>query len=179
MIVSGPRKTNRRTDQWGGSLDNRLRFSLEVLREIRTVVGRDYVVGMRITGDELRARGLTLDEMKEIAQRLAATGLVDFFSIIGGSAENWVNVAGAIPNMMFPPQPYVTLAAAIKEVVNLPILHAGKITDPVMGRAGPRRRLGGPGGHDPGGDRRSAPAAQSPGRAAGRRSPLCRREYVH
>ena len=125
-------QTNRRTDQWGGSLENRLRFSVEVLREIRTVVGPDYVVGLRITGDELRARGLTLDEMKEIAQRLAATGLVDFFSIIGGSAENWVNVAAAIPNMMFPPQPYVALAAAIKEVVNLPILHAGKITDPVV-----------------------------------------------
>ena len=54
------------------------------------MVGRDYVVGMRITGDELRAHGLTLDEMKEIAQLLAATGLVDFFSIIGGSAEIWV-----------------------------------------------------------------------------------------
>ena len=96
------------------------------------MVGRDYIVGLRITGDELRARGLTLDEMKEIAQRLAVTGLVDFFSIIGGSAENWVNVAAAIPNMMFPPQPYVALAAAVKEVVNLPILHAGKITDPLM-----------------------------------------------
>jgi mycofactocin system FadH/OYE family oxidoreductase 2 len=122
---------NRRTDRWGGSLENRMRFSLEVLEEIRRVVGRDYVVGMRISGDEFLEGGLGLPDLKEIAQRLAATGALDFFSIIGGSAENYVNLAGAVPNMMFPAQPYVYLAAAIKEVVDLPILHAGKTVNPL------------------------------------------------
>src|SRR5262249_34498726 len=122
---SGPRAGG------GGPLENRLRFSLEVLAEIRRVVGRDYVVGMRISGDELLEGGLGLPDLKEIAQRLAATGALDFFSIIGGSAENYINLAAAVPNMMFPPQPYVYLAAAIKEVVDLPILHAGKTVSPL------------------------------------------------
>jgi dimethylglycine catabolism A len=130
-------RLNQRTDEWGGSLENRMRFSREVLAEIRRVVGRDYVVGMRISADELleahgsRPGGLGLEEMKEIAQRLTATGMLDFFSIIGGSGDNYLNLAAVVPNMMFPPQPYVSLAAAIKEVVDLPILHAGKIEDPV------------------------------------------------
>lgn len=124
-------KFNQRTDQWGGSLENRMRFSLEVLEEIRRVVGRDYVVGMRIAGDEFLEGGLGLEEMKEIAQRLAGSGLVDFFNILGGSAENYVNLAAVVPNMMFPSQPYVYLAAAIKEVCDLPIFHAGKVVDPI------------------------------------------------
>ncbi|HZP80074.1 MAG TPA: FAD-dependent oxidoreductase [Chthonomonadaceae bacterium] len=124
-------RLNLRTDSWGGSLENRMRFSLEVLSEIRRVVGRDYVVGIRISGDEYLEGGLGLEEMKEIAQRLAATGLLDFISIIGGSGENALNLAATVPNMMFPSQPFVYLAAAIKEVVDLPILHAQKIVDPV------------------------------------------------
>lgn len=55
-----------------------------------------------------------MEEMKEIAPRLAATGLVDFFSILSGCAENYVNLAAVTPNMMFPSQPYVYLAAAIR-----------------------------------------------------------------
>ncbi len=124
-------KFNQRTDRWGGSLDNRMRFSLEVLEEIRRVVGRDYVVGIRIAGDEFLEGGLGLEDMKQIAQRLAASGMLDFFNILGGSAENYVNLAAAVPNMMFPSQPYVYLAAAIKETVDIPIFHAGKIVDPV------------------------------------------------
>src|SRR5205814_2222421 len=101
------------------------------LQEIRRVVGRDYTVGVRITGDECREGGLSLEEMKEIAQRLAATGLLDFLSIIGGSGENILNLAATVPNMTFPAQPFVHLAAAIKAVVDMPILHAQKIVDPV------------------------------------------------
>jgi 2,4-dienoyl-CoA reductase-like NADH-dependent reductase (Old Yellow Enzyme family) len=124
-------KFNKRTDQWGGSLENRMRFSLEVLKEIRAVVGRDYVVGMRISGDEFLDGGLGLEELKEIGLVLADTGLVDFFNILGGSGENYSNLAAVVPNMMFPSQPYVYLAAAIKEVVDIPIFHAGKVVDPI------------------------------------------------
>jgi mycofactocin system FadH/OYE family oxidoreductase 2 len=123
-------KINQRTDRWGGSLENRMRFSREVLEEIRRVVGRDYVVGMRISADEFLEGGLDHEALKEIARRLAATGCLDFFSIIGGCGENYLNLAGSVPNMMFPPQPYVRLAAAIKEMVDLPILHAQKTVDP-------------------------------------------------
>jgi N,N-dimethylglycine/sarcosine dehydrogenase len=123
---------NQRTDEYGGSLENRMRFGFEVLREIRRQVGRDYVVGVRMSGDERTAGGLTADDMAEIARRLAASGLVDFLSIIGGSAHTLRLQAAAIPNMAFPVGLYLPLAAAIKAAVaGVPILHATRIVDPV------------------------------------------------
>jgi mycofactocin system FadH/OYE family oxidoreductase 2 len=123
---------NQRTDEYGGSLENRTRFGLEVLREIRRQVGRDYVVGARISGDEFTDGGLTAEDMGEIAHRLAASGLVDFLSIIGGAAHTFALQAGAVPNMSYPNAVYVPLAAAIKQAVpEVPIFHATRIVDPV------------------------------------------------
>jgi mycofactocin system FadH/OYE family oxidoreductase 2 len=123
---------NRRTDEYGGSLESRMRFGFEVLREVRRQVGRDWVVGARISGDEMTAGGLTAADMAEIARRLARSGLVDFLSIIGGAAHTSALQAGAVPNMAYPIGLYVPLAAAIKQAVPaVPILHASRIVDPV------------------------------------------------
>lgn len=122
---------NRRTDRYGGNLDNRMRFSLEVLEAIRAECGSDFVVGMRISGDEFTDGGLTPDDMAEIARRLARTGMVDFLSIIGGGAHTLQLQAMAVPNMSFPNGCYVPLAAAIKQAVDVPIFHATRIVDPV------------------------------------------------
>ena len=123
---------NRRTDEYGGSLENRMRFGFEVLREIRRQVGRDWVVGARISGDEMTRDGLTAADMAEIARRLAASGLVDFLSIIGGAAHSLHLQALAVANMASPHGLFVPLAAAIKAAVpGMPVLHAGRIVDPV------------------------------------------------
>lgn len=123
---------NRRTDAYGGSLENRLRFALEVLGEVRRQVGRDFLVGVRISGDELTDGGLTAEDMAEIARRLAASGLADYLSVIGGGAHTYQLQAGAVPNMSFPNGVYVPLAAAIKAAVpDLPVFHATRIVDPV------------------------------------------------
>ena len=123
---------NRRTDEYGGSLESRMRFAFEVLGEIRRQVGRDYVVGVRISGDEFTDGGLTAEEMAEIARRLAGSGLVDFLSIIGGGAHTYQLQAAAVPNMSFPNAVYVPLAAAIKvAVADMVIFHATRIVDPV------------------------------------------------
>ena len=123
---------NRRTDEYGGSLDNRMRFAFEVLGEIRRQAGRDFVVGARISGDELTDGGLDAADMAEIARRLAASGLVDFLSIIGGAAHTLVLQAGSVPDMSYPRGVYAPLAAAIKGAVpGVPIFHATRIVDPV------------------------------------------------
>lgn len=123
---------NQRSDAYGGSLENRMRFGFEVLTEIRRQVGSDFLVGARITGDEFTDGGLTLDDMTEIGRRLAAMGQLDFLSIVGAGAHTPRLVALAVPNMSFPPAPYVYLAAAIRRVVpGLPIFHASRIVDPV------------------------------------------------
>src|SRR5256885_7638501 len=102
---------NQRLDEYGGSLDNRMRFGLEVLTQIRRRVGRDFVVGARISGDELTPGGLSASDMASIARRLAASGLVDFLSIIGGGAHTYWLQAAAVPNMSFGAGLYVPLAA--------------------------------------------------------------------
>jgi N,N-dimethylglycine/sarcosine dehydrogenase len=123
---------NQRLDDYGGSLDNRMRFGLEVLGEIRRTVGRDFVVGARISGDEFTRGGLTAADMAEIARRLAASGLVDFLSIIGGGAHTYELQAAAVPNMSYATGVFVPLAAAIKQAApEIPILHASRIVDPV------------------------------------------------
>jgi len=123
---------NERLDEYGGSLDNRMRFGLEVLAEIRRRVGRDFVVGARISGDELTAGGLGAQDMATIAERLARSGLVDFLSIIGGGAHTYSLQAAAVPNMSFSPGVYVPLTARIKAAVpGMPILHASRIVDPL------------------------------------------------
>ncbi|HEV3348582.1 MAG TPA: N-methylproline demethylase, partial [Methylomirabilota bacterium] len=123
---------NQRMDEYGGSLENRLRFGFEVLREIRRQVGSDWVVGARISGDEMTAGGLTAADMAEIARRLATSGLVDFLSIIGGAAHTLPLQALAVPNMASPHGIFVPLAAAIKAAVaTMPIFHAGRIVDPI------------------------------------------------
>src|SRR5207237_8058024 len=101
---------NERLDEYGGSLDNRMRFGLEVLAEIRRRVGPDFVVGARISGDELTAGGLGAQDMATIAERLARSGLVDFLSIIGGGAHTYSLQAAAVPNLSFSPGVYVPLA---------------------------------------------------------------------
>ena len=122
---------NQRTDEYGGPLENRMRFGFELLREIRRQVGRDWVVGARISGDEMTPGGLTAADMAEIARRLAASGLVDFLSIIGGAAHTVPLQALAVPNMSHPRGVFVPIVAAIKAAVpGMPIFHAGRIVDP-------------------------------------------------
>ncbi len=122
---------NERSDEYGGSLDNRMRFGMEVLREIRRRVGGDFVVGARISGDERTPGGLTTRDMAAIARRLAESGLVDFLSIIGGGAHSYTLQAAAVPNMSFATGVFVPLATLIKEAVpGMPILHASRIVDP-------------------------------------------------
>ena len=123
---------NRRTDHYGGSLDNRMRFCREVVSAVREAVGPDAIVGLRIPGDELIEGGLELDEMKAVASMIESDGKLDYLNVIAGTnmdrllrAEHW------------PPTPaqhglFVHLAAGIRSSVGLPVFTVGRITDPVQ-----------------------------------------------
>jgi mycofactocin system FadH/OYE family oxidoreductase 2 len=117
-------RTNRRSDEYGGSEENRLRFARELLATVRQAVGRDFTVGMRISGDQFQQGGLTLEDMKRICAAIADTGDLDYLSVsigIGGSV---------IPPMYVPPAAFVYLAAGIKELVDIPVFCAGRVVDP-------------------------------------------------
>ena len=121
--------TNKRTDEYGGSLENRMRFGLEVLEEARAAVGDDYVLGLRISGDELLEGGLSAEETLEVIRRFATTGMVDFVNVMHGSTVDYRSIAILQLNMSFPPAPFLYLASAVKQTIDLPVFHAGRITD--------------------------------------------------
>ena len=107
---------NKRTDEYGGSLDNRMRFSLEVLEEVRRQVGPDFIIGIRMTVDELIADGLDAKEGLEIAIRLAKSGMVDFLNVWAGQARDWRSLSVVMANMAFPVAPFLHLASAVKAI---------------------------------------------------------------
>ncbi|WP_293267386.1 NADH:flavin oxidoreductase, partial [Neptunomonas sp.] len=123
-------RVNKRTDQWGGSLENRMRFGMEVLKAVREEVGRDFVVGIRMCGDEFHPDGLSHEDLKQIAKYYNDTGLLDFFGVVGSGCDTHNTLANVIPNMSYPPEPFLHLAAGIKEVVDVPVIHAQNIKDP-------------------------------------------------
>ncbi|HEY6284942.1 MAG TPA: mycofactocin system FadH/OYE family oxidoreductase 2 [Ktedonobacteraceae bacterium] len=120
---------NRRTDAYGGSLENRMRFVLEVIRAVRIEIGRDFTLGIRLCGDELIPAGLTLDDVREIARRLEATGQLDFINTSIGEFHNLYMVEGS---MHTPPGYQLFVSAGIREVVKLPVFCTGRIKDPVQ-----------------------------------------------
>jgi 2,4-dienoyl-CoA reductase-like NADH-dependent reductase (Old Yellow Enzyme family) len=120
---------NRRTDAYGGSMENRLRFVLEVIKAIRAEIGRDFTLGIRLCGDELIPAGLTLDDVREIARRLEATGELDFINTSIGEFHNLYMVEGS---MHTPPGYQLFVSAGIREVVKLPVFCTGRIKDPVQ-----------------------------------------------
>ena len=122
---------NQRVDQYGGALPNRLRFGVRVLEAIRERCGDDFIIGIRMTGDDFTKGGLDNAVMREIAANLNALGILDYFSVIGGTAETFVGEAAAVPDMTFPHATYAPLAASIKDVVSVPVITAGRVTHPM------------------------------------------------
>ena len=125
---------NRRTDQYGGSLENRMRFSIEVLEEIRKQVGDDFIVGIRMMFDEALDGGLKFDEGLRIGEILVETGMIDFFNVNRGHCSTNVGLADLIPNMGVPQAPHLSFAGEIKRHFNLPVMHAARINDVATAR---------------------------------------------
>ncbi len=118
-------KTNIRTDEYGGNLENRLRFPLETLTRMRDAVG-DYPLGYRISGDDFVPESNTYKDIPEIAQNLEPK--LDYFNVTGGWHETKVPQI----TMDVPEGCYAYLADNIKKVVNLPVFASNRINDPVV-----------------------------------------------
>lgn len=121
-------RMNRRTDRYGGSFDNRVRFAFEVFEAVRAEVGDDYIVGIRMSAEEPEG-GVTPQDAIAIGQRLAASGLVDFISVSVGSATTDVELAQQIAPLGSPLGEHLPRVKAFKQKVGLPIIHAGRIAD--------------------------------------------------
>jgi len=125
--------SNRRTDRYGGSLENRMRFTFEVLTAIRGAVSPDFIVGMRISGDELIEGGLGPRDLQEIAGHVARSGLLDYLSVSGGAGMTPWAQAAVVPGHWWPQGCYAGYAKAMREIAGgLPILYAGRVVRPEM-----------------------------------------------
>ena len=121
--------TNRRSDDYGGPLENRMRFSFEVLDEIRALVGSEFIVGIRMVVDEDMAGGLGREEGLEIARRLVATGMLDFVNVIRGHIDTDEGLAHVIPGMGTPAAPHLAFAGEVRAALGVPTFHAARIAD--------------------------------------------------
>ncbi len=121
--------SNLRSDAYGGTLENRMRFGMEVLEAIRDGVKDAFVVSLRFTADELVEGGITEAEGIEIAKAYAATGLVDCLNVSGGANWTKAGVAETVPSMAFPSGRFVALAGKVRRATGLPVLHAGRVAD--------------------------------------------------
>lgn len=120
-------RTNRREDEYGGPLEQRLRFPLEVISAVREAVGSAFPVGYRFLADEWLPDGLQLTESREIARRLAEAG-VAYLSVMGGTYESFF-----LPDRKKQEQRQgymADLAAAVKSAVPIPVIAAGRIQEP-------------------------------------------------
>lgn len=117
---------NRRTDSYGGSLENRARFACDLIRAIKNEVGKDFPVIVRFCATDHLPGGFGIEESKYVAQYLEAAG-ADALDIVSGISESFEYI---IPPQSFPDGSNSRLAARIKKEVHIPIIVAGKINDP-------------------------------------------------
>jgi N-methyl-L-proline demethylase len=126
--------TNHREDEYGmGSLEDRLRFPLRVIRAVRDAAGPDFAVGIRMSLDEDIEGGLKYDDGVEIAKRVVAEG-IDFISVIKGYMASDEALSRVIPPMGTPVAPHLEFAGRVKEALQIPVMHAARINDVATAR---------------------------------------------
>ena len=125
--------SNHRQDNYGGTLENRLRFAYEVIDAVRNEVGNDFVVGFRLSGAEFTEGGLDITQMTGISRLLSETTQLDYLSV-SQSNYNPHSFQTMIPDMHFERAPYIYLSAAIKDSVgdDIPVFTVGRILDPIQ-----------------------------------------------
>ena len=122
--------TNKREDKYGGDIENRMRFILEIIEKTERLVGKDYPLMCRISGDELIPGGNTLKETKVIAQALAKAGILAINVTAG-----WHESSVPMITMEVPRGGYVYLAEGIKEALRgteVRVIASNRINDPVL-----------------------------------------------
>ncbi len=119
--------SNFREDEYGGSVENRVRFARRALEAVRDAVGRDYLVGMNMQGHDFSPGGLEVEDAQEIAALLTGTGLLDYVVVKGAT---YYSASQNVPDMQHPKGVWLDLAAKLREVVDVPVIAVGRVTDP-------------------------------------------------
>ena len=126
--------TNDLDAPYGGSLENRLRFTMEVMQAIRDRCGEKFIVGVRYTGDQDMAGGMGKDEGLQVSHMLKNSGLVDFLNIVKGHIDTDPGLTDLIPIQGMRNAPHLDFAGEIRAATNFPTFHAAKIPDVATAR---------------------------------------------
>ena len=126
--------TNELDAPYGGSLDNRLRFTFDVLHAIRNRVGAAFIVGVRYTADECLPGGLNREEGFEISRRLKDCGMVDFLNVIRGHIDTDAGLTDVIPVQGMASSPHLDFAGEVRAATGFPTFHAARIQDVTTAR---------------------------------------------
>lgn len=121
--------TNTLEGPYGGSLENRLLFTFDVLREIRKRVGEQFIVGIRYTADEQLPGGISVEDGLRISEQLKASGMVDFLNVIRGHIDTDAGLTDVIPVQGMRNAPHLDFAGEVRKLTGMPTFHAAKIPD--------------------------------------------------
>lgn len=120
--------TNKRTDEYGGSLENRMRFLLQIIGNIRSKTGADYPIACRLSGaDLMEPKGYDLEDTKEMARMLEEAGVAEIDVMSG-----WHYASVPIIQTPVPQGAWVYLAEGVKSAVNIPVAAGTQIQDPMV-----------------------------------------------
>lgn len=119
---------NQRTDAYGGSFDNRLRFAREAIASVRSAVPSEFIVGLRFSGDEHDAEGVAEDESIAIARALKDS--LDYLNVIAGTSATSSGAVHIAPSMAHPHAYVAPYAGKLKQATGSVVLVAGRINQP-------------------------------------------------
>src|SRR5262249_40925162 len=121
--------SNQRTDQYGGSLENRVRFVEEVFDAIRSSCRKDFVIGFKLPGDAGGAGGIDPEEAAHITAALVCHGVLDYFAYSQGNFTN--SLENHVPDMHFPRAPFLDIHKKVRPAAaGKPVMAIGRITMP-------------------------------------------------
>jgi 2,4-dienoyl-CoA reductase-like NADH-dependent reductase (Old Yellow Enzyme family)/thioredoxin reductase len=127
--------TNDLTGPYGAdTLENRMRFPLDVLAAIRKRVGAEFIVGFRYTADEAQKGGITAEDGLKISKTLADTGQLDFLNVVRGRIHTDPAMTDLIPIQGMKNAPHLDFAGQVKKLTGMPTFHAAKIPDVATAR---------------------------------------------
>jgi mycofactocin system FadH/OYE family oxidoreductase 2 len=122
--------TNKRTDEYGGSVSNRARLLVRIVAAVRDVIGNRLALGVRLCGDELIEGGTTIDDAVDVAKLVEATGQVDYINTSIGVATASLFMIEA--SMHVPPGYAMFIPSAFRKAVDLPVVGVGRFKDPLQ-----------------------------------------------
>ena len=122
------RFSNIRKDEYGGSIENRVRLPIEVLQAVKRNITSTMPVGIRISAEEFVKDGLNPDEVSEMIELITTEAPLDYISV---SQSNYASIDRQIPDMSFPKAPFINFAKVIRQVANsIPVFAVARIVDP-------------------------------------------------